>query len=123
LDAADLSFPDFVEFTERYVAGEFGVVVPYQLAPYEDVVLVAAYLDAPHVGREALNRYVAKMRAWPGRAFSRVGSVEQWQANLEEQLTNPDLLRKTARSEVEKFGIGALTDRGLLIGVPRPTVR
>lgn len=106
----NIDFNEFVIATQKYITGR---TIPFQHAPYSDIITIAAYLGKKDYAIEALENFSAIISEWPERAFNIIGSVEKWRNGLVELVNNAEQLHKTVEQEIIKHKLEGVVDNGL----------
>ncbi len=113
----DLSFGDFVRRSADYLKK---APAPFELYPFEDVVLVAAALGLEDYAREALSDFYAFVRTWRPQAFEGgPRDPEAWRNDLAARLSQ-ERLQETIAQQVTEHKLDTLPDHGLLADASPP---
>jgi hypothetical protein len=110
-----LGFNDFIEATSNYLSGKHGRMgqVPFQHAPFEGIVTVAAYMGQVEYARAALDDFSKRMSQWPQRGLNIIGSVAQWSAKMNSVISASGDLVKVVSDQIVEHKLDGIVDHGM----------
>lgn len=110
-----LEFSEYLLATKNYLEGKHGKTgkVPFQHAPWEDLVLVASYMGRFDYAETALESFANSISKWPDRGLNNIGSADAWRRKLEWFIKNPDALHANVEAQVKDHKLDHLVDYGL----------
>jgi hypothetical protein len=109
------SFNDYVRLVRGYLTGKHGYPVNFQVWPYHDLLVVAAWCGLKEYALRALDRAIEATTSWEEACFSVVGGREGWRRKIVALARDPSPLEQTINSEVERHSLRDLPDHRLLI--------
>lgn len=82
---------------------------------YEDMVIAAAWAGEHAVAKSHLEKAVALLTRWPQQVSARFGGVGGWQGRFQTLVEEPGELRRCVEDEVNRLGLRAAPDHGLVL--------
>jgi len=115
VDSNRLTFNDYVGLTRNYLAGKHGSPVVFDILPYRELLVIAAWCGYREYVLAQLDRFLRETADWRDNLFQFVGGRQKLQADIRNLADNPRSLDAIVESEVEKHGLQKIPDYGLEI--------